>query len=85
MFVQDIRDAQRLYRAEALQALEILKTMCGGTLPPRVPGMDTVTRLAWRIRCGRTPAEAASREYVYRWKLALQSPICFGAPHAMGL
>lgn len=85
MFYQDIQDAQRLYKKEALEALEILKTMCGGALPPRVPGMDTVTRLAWRIRCGRTPQEAATNEYVYRWKLALQSPICFGAPHAMGL
>jgi hypothetical protein len=53
-------------------------------MPPRVPGMDTLTRLAWRIRCGRTPEEAAVREYVYRWNLANRSPV-FGAPHIIGM
>lgn len=58
--------------------------MCGGKAPPRVPGMATIIRLAWRIQCGRTPQEAAAREYVYRWKLAVQSPI-FGVPHLIGM
>lgn len=84
MFIQDIQDAQRLYHKEALEARAIFIKMCGGALPPRVPGMDTLTRLAWRIRCGRTPEEAAVREYVYRWKLANRSHV-FGAPHIIGM
>jgi hypothetical protein len=64
---------------------------------PRVPGCDTVIRLAWRIECGRTPEEAAAREYVYRWHLAVKpfdqcahgivNPVCsvFGTPHTIGM
>lgn len=42
---------------------------------------------AWpvvRIDCGRSPEEAAAREYLYHWELALRSPI-FGVPHTLGL
>lgn len=53
-------------------------------LLPRVPGMDTLIRLAIRIDNGRTVDEAAAREYVYRWNLALRSPI-FGVPHTLGM
>jgi hypothetical protein len=49
-----------------------------------VPGICTVLRLAVRVDCGRTPEEAAAREYLYRWELALQSPI-FGVPHTIGM
>ena len=51
---------------------------------PRVPGMDTVIRLAVRIDQGRTIDEAAAREYLYRWNLALISPLAFGAPGLLG-
>jgi hypothetical protein len=57
---------------------------CGGRAPPRVPGCDTIIRLALRIDVGRTAEEAAAREYLYRWSLALTSPI-FGVPHTIGL
>lgn len=49
-----------------------------------VPGMATDARLAVRLGAGRTVEEAAAREYLYRWGLALQSPI-FGVPHALGM
>jgi hypothetical protein len=55
MVFENIRDTARLYKKEALEARAIFIRLCGGVMPPRVPGMDTVTRLAWRIRCGRTP------------------------------
>ena len=48
------------------------------------PGMATVFRLAFRIYYGRIVEEAAGREYLYRWRLALQSPV-FGIPHPIGL
>ncbi|MBO6755731.1 MAG: hypothetical protein JJ902_05360 [Roseibium sp.] len=68
----------------AIPAFRLFAAYCGGTPPPRVPGMDTVLRLSVRIAVGRTPEEAAAKEYLYRWRLALQSPV-FGAPHPIGL
>lgn len=62
-------------------ALDLLHTW--GSFP-RVPGIATVLRLAVRIDCGRSPEEAAAREYLYRWELALRSPI-FGVPHTLGM
>ena len=66
--------------------------------PARVPGMDTVVRMAWRLAHGKTIEEAAAREYVYRWHLAVKpfdqidrastvNPACsiFGAPHPIGM
>lgn len=57
-----------------------------------IPGMDTAIRLAWRIACGRTEAEAAAREYLYRWRLALDASTngskawaAHCAPHVLGL
>jgi hypothetical protein len=35
--------------------------------------MDTAIRLAWSIACGRSIEEAAAREYVYRWQLAIKA------------
>lgn len=65
---------------------------------PRVPGMDTVIRLAWRIECGKSIEEAAAAEYVYRWHLAVlpsdqligsrtvnPAVSIFGAPHTIGM
>ena len=37
-----------------------------------------------RIDQGRTIDEAAAREYLYRWNLALISPLAFGAPGLLG-
>lgn len=62
---------------------------------PRVPGMDTIIRLAWRVECGHDTEQAACREYLYRWRLALGTPdqialggkawLMFGAPHLFGM
>lgn len=66
--------------------------------PIRVPGMDTAIRMAWRLEHGKTIEEAAAREYVYRWHLAIKdfdqidgagtiNPACsiFGTPHPIGM
>lgn len=71
------------HKPAARTAMRAFSNMTGNQLP-RVPGMDTIIRLAWRIECGRTIEEASAREYVYRWSLALNSPV-FGVPHALGL
>ena len=76
-----IKKAWPLRRPEAEVALDLLHAW--GSYP-RVPGMDTVLRLAVRIDCGRSPEEAAAREYLYRWDLALRSPL-FGVPHTIGM
>jgi hypothetical protein len=90
---------QRIYdqhKDAAHHALNLYRSYCGGQIPPRVPGMDTVIRLAWRLAHGRTVEEAAAREYVYRWNLAIKpfdqcegstrNPACsiFGTPHTLG-
>lgn len=86
------------HRAEAEQALAIFRGYCALPLP-RVPGMDTVIRLAWRIECGHDVLTAAAREYVYRWQLAVKPadqavgdfncidpPVsCFGTPDTIGM
>ena len=71
------------HKAAAVEAKALLDSWCLEPLP-RVPGMDTVLRLAVRIDCGRTVEEAAAKEYVYRWKLATDRWRVFGAPHALG-
>lgn len=90
--------AYEAHEPEARAAFALYREYCGGNPPPRVPGMDTVIRLAWRIECGRSVEEAAAREYLYRWGLAIKpadqamlphnttvSPAAsiFGAPHAI--
>lgn len=72
------------HEASAHEAYKQFVVLCDGNQPPRVPGMDTVIRLAWRIECGRTVEVAAAHEYRYRWLLALDAPI-FGAPHLLGM
>ena len=54
--------------------LHLSQLLRGATRHPRVPGMDTVIRLAHRISRGHTVDEAAAREYVYRWHLAIKAP-----------
>jgi hypothetical protein len=86
--------AFKKHETAATAAWFLLKTWCN-PMPPRVPGMDTVIRLAWRIECGRTVEQAAAREYIYRWNLAIRdfdqcgggngAVSIFGAPHSFGL
>lgn len=80
---QAVRNAWPKREAAARQADALFASYCAPR-PARVPGMDTVLRLAVRIDCGRTIEEAAAREYLYRWSLALRSRV-FGAPHTLGL
>lgn len=93
--------AYQTHKAAAHAAWLIYVDYCEGNPPPRVPGMDTVIRLAWRIECGRSVVEAAAKEYVYRWHLAIKAPdqcdagadtalinpcaSIFGAPHTIGM
>lgn len=84
-FVQMARRSLATHERSALLAYGEFVTMCHGHKLPRVPGMDTVIRLAIRIEQGRSIEEAAGREYFYRWNLALRSPRCFGVPHTLGL
>lgn len=62
------------YKQEAHAAFDLYAAHCELCPPPRVPGCDTVVRLAHRISCGRTIEEAAAREYLYRWYLAIKAP-----------
>lgn len=58
----------------AREAFKLYATHCNGKPPSRVPGMDTVIRLAVRIESGRSIEQAAAREYLYRWQLAIKEP-----------
>lgn len=73
---------EREYEARA--AYDLFVEHCHGVPPVRVPGMDTLYRLAIRLQNGRTIEEAAGREYFYRWNLALKSRT-FGIPHTVGM
>lgn len=81
--------AYQAHKAEATQAYAAFADLCGGNPPPRVPGCDTVIRLAVRIEAGHSIEVAAAREYLYRWKLRLwpdpDGQDTFGAPHLIGL
>lgn len=82
--VQDARTAMAARSEDAKASYAAFVGMCGSK-PIRVPGMDTVIRLAIRLHFGGwTVEEAAGREYLYRWKLALMSRT-FGVPHAIGM
>lgn len=97
--IETARVAMSLHASDAERAYVAFVDHCGGIAPPRVPGMDTHTRLAIRIHGGRTIEEAAAREYLYRWSLAIKAPdqcvgdfrvrnpVCsvFGTPHPIGM
>jgi hypothetical protein len=86
--------------AQAARASYALFASWCSAKPPRIPGMGTVDRIAMRIHAGKTVEEAATREYLYRWNLAILPPdqcidpsarrldLCcssFGTPHPIGL
>ena len=79
-----VKQAWRQHKAAASTAFAVYASYCGGVPPPRVPGISTALRLAVRLQQGRSIEEAAAREYLYRWRLALKSPV-FGVPHPFGL
>lgn len=90
--------AYEQHRDAAREAFKVYASYCNGRAPARVPGMDTVIRLAVRIAQGKSIKEAAAREYIYRWHLAIKAPdqcigtrmvnpcvSIFGAPHTIGM
>ena len=66
--------AYQLHKLAAHEAFDVFVEYCGGNAPRRVPGCDTAIRLAVRIHNGKTIPEAAAREYLYRWQLAIKAP-----------
>lgn len=73
MNYREIMAAYAKHQGEAREAYRLFVSYCG-TAPARVPGMDTVIRLACRLALGRSIEESAAREYVYRWHLAIKAP-----------
>lgn len=80
---ETIAIAHRLHFEDATRALVLFRSFVSEKLGG-VPGIATLDRLAVRCLNGRSPEEAAAAEYLYRWRLALQSPV-FGVPHPLGL
>lgn len=68
--VQDVRTAwaDPSIRSLAIEADGLFRTYCAQPMP-RVPGCDTVLRMAVRIKRGNSVEQAAAREYSYRWHL----------------
>lgn len=89
------RRAFEANRDAAIAATDLFRTYAPNA--PRVPGMDTAVRMGVRIEAGRSPQQAAAREYVYRWSLAIDASAtsvtrsrpnalaAHYAPHALGL
>lgn len=97
--IQMLREAWPAQKNNAVLAYALFNSWCSERMP-RVPGMGTVERLAVRLHLGKSIEEAAAREYVYRWLLAIKVPdqcmlphnstvdsVCsiFGTPHTIGL
>lgn len=95
---QEARAAYGIHKDQAVKAWDLYCAHCEGHPPPRVPGMDTIIRLAVRISHGKTIEEAAAAEYIYRWSLAIKAPgqcigaatrapciSIFGTPHLIGM
>ena len=97
-FIEELRIAMRDNIEPARAAYALFIEHCGGESPGRVPGCDTIVRLAHRSYHGRDIESNAAREYLYRWNLALDTaknrwvyrdapsgPLAFGQPHLLGL
>lgn len=86
-------------RAQAVEALALFRSYCSEP-PPRIPGCDTILRIALRIHSGASVEAAAAREYSYRWHLFLDAwvnhvetrsrsyfahgPVIYPAPNLLG-
>lgn len=96
---QTLREAWPAQKENAVSAYALFDSWCSGRMS-RVPGIGTVERLAVRLHLGKTIEEAAAREYLYRWRLAIKAPdqcmlphnstvdpCCsiFGTPHTIGM
>lgn len=87
-------------RTQSVEAFTLFRGYCSAP-PPRIPGCDTVLRIALRIHSGASVEAAAAREYAYRWRLFLDAwinhiqtrsrtrfahgPVIYPAPHLLGL
>ncbi len=66
------------------RALRLFHSYWGdGAVPYRVPGVDTLMRIAVSLWIGRTIEEAAAKEYLYRWSIA-HNGRAFPPPHCLG-
>ena len=81
--IDAINKAWRDHKIAANDAVLAFRDLCARRLP-RVPGIDTVLRMAVRIEAGKSAEQAAAREYVYRWNLALIGKV-WPAPHTIGM
>jgi hypothetical protein len=71
--IDQLKAAHKNHDKKAQEAFKLLRSWYTHPIP-RVPGMDTVIRLALRISRAHTIEEAAAKEYVYRWHLAIKAP-----------
>src|SRR5690349_19422716 len=72
--IQLIRDTIRDQWASVAHGTLLYKAMVDGPQVKRI-GMGPEHAIAHRIGLGMSPERAAAREYLYRWNLALQSPV----------
>lgn len=93
-----IRRAYPIHKDAAARATKLFQSWAPNNAA-RIPGMDTTLRMVVRIESGCTEAEAAGREYSYRWHLCLNQwrnhaeagsrsmPVtgAFPVPHAIGM
>lgn len=95
---QMLRAAWPAHKDGAQLAFALFDSWCSDGMRNRVPGMGTTERLAIRLYQGRTVEQAAAREYLYRWHLAILAPdqcighsvrnpcvSIFGTPHTIGM
>lgn len=95
---ETLRVAWPAQKENAKLAFELFDSYCADGMRRKVPGMGTTERLAIRLHAGKTIEEAAAREYLYRWSLAIKAadqclhtstrnPVVsvFGTPHTIGM
>jgi hypothetical protein len=97
---ETLRKAWPIHKDDAERAFDLFYSWCDKGRVGRVPGMGTAERLAVRLYLGKTIEEAAAREYLYRWSLAIKAPdqcmlphnstrnpvvSAFGTPHPLGM
>lgn len=74
--LDSVRAAWPARQADAKAAFTLFRSYCTAPVS-RVPGMDTVLRLAIRLDAGNSIEQAAAREYIYRWHLVLNQWVNF--------
>lgn len=77
--IQTLRAAWPIHKEGAQLARDLFDSWCSDGMRRRVPGMGTTERLAIRLYAGKSIEEAAAKEYLYRWHLAIKAPDQCGA------